>query len=175
MDNFELAYPIFKKYNVPFTIYITTSFPDQKGYLWWLALEEFINKENISTSNINNQIFLQNKKLEKFNNLRNLIMENQELYFKNGFENLFKKSSIDWKKMQLDNMLKWKHIKQLSKDNLCTIGAHTINHYKLSSLNLHKLKQEILGSKIRIESFIKKEVVHFSYLFGGEEKLNKRI
>ena len=34
MDNFELAYPIFKKANVPFTIYITTSFPDQKGYLW---------------------------------------------------------------------------------------------------------------------------------------------
>ena len=36
-----------------------------------------------------------------------------------------KKSSIDWKKMQLDNMLKWKHIKQLSKDNLCTI-VHTL-------------------------------------------------
>ena len=55
-----------------------------------VILEEFVNKENISTSNINNQIFLQNKKLEKFNNLRNLIMENQELYFKNGFENYLK-------------------------------------------------------------------------------------
>ena len=174
LDNFRLAYPIFKKYNVPFTIYITTSFPDQKGYLWWLALEEFVNKENISTSNINNQLALQSKKLKKFNNLRNLIMENQELYFKNRFENLFEKSSVNWKKMQSDNMLKWKDIKKLSKDNLCTIGAHTINHFKLSSLNLQKLKQEILGSKIRIESVIKKEVVHFSYPFGGRGEAGTR-
>ena len=36
-DNFNIAYPIFKKYDVPFTVYITSSFPNGSAYLWWYA------------------------------------------------------------------------------------------------------------------------------------------
>ncbi|MBN1250740.1 MAG: polysaccharide deacetylase family protein, partial [Bacteroidales bacterium] len=32
-DNLIYAYPIFKKYNIPLTIYVTTSFPDYKACL----------------------------------------------------------------------------------------------------------------------------------------------
>ena len=41
-DNFEIAYPIFKKFNIPFTIYVTTSFPEKKALLWWYLLEDLI-------------------------------------------------------------------------------------------------------------------------------------
>src|SRR5689334_5138053 len=41
-DNHEFAYPILKKYQVPFAIYVATSFADRLGELWWLALEAVI-------------------------------------------------------------------------------------------------------------------------------------
>src|SRR5436853_2862693 len=41
-DNLHYALPILKKYDVPFTIYIPTSFPDGAGELWWLTLEAAI-------------------------------------------------------------------------------------------------------------------------------------
>ena len=41
-DNLEFAYPILKKYEVPFTVYVATSFADRIGELWWLALEAVI-------------------------------------------------------------------------------------------------------------------------------------
>ena len=41
-DNYKIAYPIFKKYNVPFAVYITTSFPEKKAILWWYILEDLI-------------------------------------------------------------------------------------------------------------------------------------
>ncbi len=41
-DNLEFAYPILKKYDVPFAIYVATSFADRIGELWWLALEAVI-------------------------------------------------------------------------------------------------------------------------------------
>ena len=41
-DTLQCAYPILKKYDVPFAIYIPTSFPDRLGELWWLALEAVI-------------------------------------------------------------------------------------------------------------------------------------
>ena len=41
-DTLQWAYPILKKYEMPFAIYIPTSFPDRLGELWWLALEAVI-------------------------------------------------------------------------------------------------------------------------------------
>ena len=41
-DNHEFAYPILKKYEAPFAIYVATSFADRVGELWWLALEAVI-------------------------------------------------------------------------------------------------------------------------------------
>ena len=41
-DNLEFAYPILKQYEVPFAIYVATSFADRVGEMWWLALEAVI-------------------------------------------------------------------------------------------------------------------------------------
>src|ERR1700693_3911187 len=37
-DTLQWAYPILKAHEVPFAIYIPTSFPDRIGELWWLAI-----------------------------------------------------------------------------------------------------------------------------------------
>ena len=41
-DNRQFAYPVLQKYEVPFAIYVATSFADRLGELWWLALEAVI-------------------------------------------------------------------------------------------------------------------------------------
>ena len=41
-DLMRLAYPLLKKYRMPFALYIPTSFPDRLGELWWVALEAVI-------------------------------------------------------------------------------------------------------------------------------------
>src|SRR6476661_7522290 len=41
-DTLQWAYPILKRYDVPFAVYIPTSFPDRLGELWWLALEAVV-------------------------------------------------------------------------------------------------------------------------------------
>ncbi len=44
VDNFTYAYPILKKRRIPFTIYVTTSFPDGNAVLWWYLLEDLLNR-----------------------------------------------------------------------------------------------------------------------------------
>ena len=34
-DNFELAYPLLKRLDVPFTIYVSMNFVDNKSNMWW--------------------------------------------------------------------------------------------------------------------------------------------
>ncbi len=41
-DLMRYAYPLLKKYQMPFALYIPTSFPDRLGELWWVALEAVI-------------------------------------------------------------------------------------------------------------------------------------
>ena len=42
LDNYENAYPIFKKHHIPFAIFVATDFPDKKAVLWWYVIEELI-------------------------------------------------------------------------------------------------------------------------------------
>ena len=44
-DNLTIAYPIFRKYDIPFTIYIATSFLTKEMILWWYLFEDIL-KEN---------------------------------------------------------------------------------------------------------------------------------
>ena len=45
-DLLQWACPILKKNNVPFALYVPTSFPDRIGELWWVALERVIAKND---------------------------------------------------------------------------------------------------------------------------------
>ena len=39
-DNYTLAYPLLKRLGVPFTIYVTTGFIDNRSPMWWYAGEQ---------------------------------------------------------------------------------------------------------------------------------------
>ena len=86
------------------------------------------------------------------------------------------KEKEEWKLREsaLICSLTWEEIKTLSDDPLCTIGAHTVNHFPLSRLSEEQLKFEIQYSKERIESFINKTVNHFAYPFGKQREASIR-
>ena len=42
-DVYTYAFPVLKKYNIPFTVYLTTGMPDGKADLWWLQMEKVLN------------------------------------------------------------------------------------------------------------------------------------
>ena len=52
-DNLEYAYPIFKRHNLPFAIYVPTDYADGDGDLWWLALEKVIVKVDALSVKLN--------------------------------------------------------------------------------------------------------------------------
>src|SRR6476620_5034827 len=37
-DFLRWAYPLLRKYELPFAMYVATGFPDRIGELWWIAL-----------------------------------------------------------------------------------------------------------------------------------------
>ena len=47
LDNYEKALPIFEKYKVPFTIYITLVFINRNQFVWLYFIEDLICENNV--------------------------------------------------------------------------------------------------------------------------------
>jgi peptidoglycan/xylan/chitin deacetylase (PgdA/CDA1 family) len=63
--------------------------------------------------------------------------------------------------------LSWEDVKMLSKEPLCTIGAHAKTHPLLRKCDEVKAEDEIVGSKYALESKINRSVDYFAYPYGS--------
>ncbi len=174
-DNYEIAYPIFKKYNVPFTIYITTSFLERTGTLWWYALEDILiqNDEVIfgGRKYICKSIDDKNKLFLK---IRNIILGFKGEKFQHKLYEFFENYKIDWKRKCEELCMSWKQLQDMAKDPLVTIGGHTKNHYPLNKLSENEIMEEIVEGNKLIEQRIGKKVEHFAYPFGSKDEIGQR-
>ena len=83
-------------------------------------------------------------------------------------------NNVDTRKKADEVELTWDQIKQLASDPLVTIGAHTANHYVLSSLSVEEVRYEILESKRILETKLEKQIDHFAYPFGNRREAEAR-
>lgn len=169
VDNYLNALPVFEKYNCPFTIYVTTDFPENKAFLWWYILDDILmNNESLlladgsvySTSNIaekNNVFHLIHGRLSKI--APSKLEETFKYWFKN-YE-FSAKSKVNELSLNYDQLI------VLSNHNLCTIGSHTVSHPNLSLLSKNEQENEMRKSKEVLEQLLRKEISHFAYPFGA--------
>lgn len=168
-DNFTHAYPVFKKHRIPFTIYVTTNFPDGKAVLWWYLLEDLLRDRDKEF-----HCRTASEKEEIFYKIRSRLMSCSAEDYMEELKNLFAPYGMDLYRKTPELALDWGRIEELSRDPLVTIGAHTVNHYALSKLSAAEAKHEILESKRKIEAHIHREVNHFAYPYGGRDEAGPR-
>ncbi|HIE59431.1 MAG TPA: polysaccharide deacetylase family protein [Hydrogenothermaceae bacterium] len=174
-DNYEIAYPIFKKHNVPFTIYLTTSFPDKNALLWWYVLEDLIIKnDELIVGNIRYVCKTYEDKNKVFLEIRNKILKLDQKNLLKELNTLFKNYKIDWFSKNNQLCMSWEDVINLSKDSLCTIGNHTKNHYVFNKLSEDEIIDEVEGANKKIEEKIGKKVEHFAFPYGGKDEVGLR-
>lgn len=110
------------------------------------------------------------------------------LTFDDGFEDVY---SIAWpylkaknipftvfvtvEKLNTEGYLTTEQLCELSKNELCTIGAHCYHHLPLSKLSEQEQEAELLMSKSEIEKIIKKPVLFMAFPYGSYNKTTLRI
>jgi peptidoglycan/xylan/chitin deacetylase (PgdA/CDA1 family) len=173
-DNYELAYPVFKKYNCPFTIYVTTDFPDQKALLWHYHLQDILlENEKLQFNGIEYDCSDLKMKNHTFRKIRELLFTSNAEMTLDALEQLFK-DHADVVKHDV-KALTWEQISDLATDPLCTIGAHTVSHPALTTLSDEEIRNEMSEGKKKIEEKIKKPVKHFAYPFGNWDNRVARL
>jgi peptidoglycan/xylan/chitin deacetylase (PgdA/CDA1 family) len=158
-DIYEYAYPIFKKYNIPFTIYLTTAFPEGKAEIWWIQLEQLIaNNTTLVVQDQEYQCRTADEKRQLFNELIQQIYQSSDTPSR-VFEQWFAGYQID-----MDNLaLTWDELAEMLSSGLLTVGSHTQSHHMLTKIPTEEVRHELLESKNLIEQHLSISVNHFSY------------
>ena len=167
-DNYKLAYPIFKKHNCPFAIYIATDFPDKKALLWWYHLQEILlENERLELNGVAYDCSDTEKKNQTFKAIRLRLFNDEAETTMKALEQLFRKNACSTRYDVNKLALSWEQIVDMSADPLCTIAAHTVSHPSLPTLSDEEIRKELSEGKKKIEDYIRKPVKHFAYPFGN--------
>ena len=170
-DNYTNALPIFKKFNVPYTIFITTNFPDRQAILWWYVLEDLLlnNEEIILSDGRKYAAGNFDEKISSFMEIRSEILKLNQLNLKDQLNHLFVNYQINWESKCESLCLSWEDIKNLSHEPLVTLGAHTQHHYNLKQLKTEAdIIQEVKSGIEIFYSHIGSYPTVFAYPFGSE-------
>lgn len=178
-DNLEYALPVFKRYGVPFTVYIPTDYADGRGDLWWLMLERVISSSQcvgvriagteraFDTRSVKEKEFAYD---EIYWWLRSLPEEETRRIV----ASLAEQCGLSAEELCREMIMSWEEVRSLAADPLVTIGAHTCRHLALARLGEAEARHEMQASIDRIERELGLPCRHFSYPYGCELSAGER-
>lgn len=164
-DVFNCAFPILQHYQIPFTLYLTTGYPDQVIIHLSEAVEEVVrNRPIVRIQNGQDTLSFDTSSLER----KQQSFSQIEKYLWTKFSTIQQMAAALGIEMAnyVQHGLSWEQIMLMSKSPLCTIGAHTITHPDLTTLFDDELREELIEPKKCIERQLGIEVRHFAYPFG---------
>jgi peptidoglycan/xylan/chitin deacetylase (PgdA/CDA1 family) len=165
------AYPVLARHRVPFTVYVSTAFPDGMGEAWWLALEAIIAKEG--------RLSLMIERNERHFSIRTIGEKHQVFAFLSGWlrllpppelsaaiNDLCLRYGVNLQQLSREASMDWADLATLAADPNVTFGSATVNYPVLSNLKDAVAQREMSMGRAVAETALRREVRHFAYPFG---------
>lgn len=140
-DVYTYAYPILQKYHIPFTIYLSTDFPEKKADIWWIQLEQCCTPQE--SVELMKQIYTDPASMPV--TMHRLTHTNPDYT------------------LCAELALQWEEFKEMINDGLCTIGTHSVSHVGLSRVNKEQIAFELNQSRKKVQEYLGIEPDHMSY------------
>jgi peptidoglycan/xylan/chitin deacetylase (PgdA/CDA1 family) len=177
-DTYTTAYPILKRENIPFSIYITTDFPDRKAYMWWNLLESALLDNEVLFFTLDKKEYAihcetMELKREAFNYVRQLVLKSVT-GIPAAWWSVFDPLGMDVDGFTDRLAMSWDQINMLGRDPLVTISAHTCTHPPLNGLDEEEALEEMRRSREIIQEKTGLPVVHFAYPYGSKLEVSDR-
>lgn len=178
-DNREFAYPIFAHHRLPFAIYVAPAFAEGNGDLWWLVLEKALRRsDNVTVEMDGKECSFETRSVAEkdrvFHVLYWWLRAMPERQARAEVARLARDAGYDPSGLCRELVMSWDETRELARDPLVTIGAHTCNHFALGKLSLDEARREIADCKAAIERELGRPCRHLSYPYGDETSASER-
>ncbi len=178
-DNAVHAAPVFRRNNCPYTIFVAPRIAEGTSELWWRALELIIAHASHFDAEIDDQHISMpaqhdSQKIQVWKAVFPLVKALPEYAQRKWITEIAVRTGLDLGSYCRSVAMSWHEIKELDRDPLCTIGAHTMNHYAVARLDTADALSEMRQSKSGIEEHLGKPVDFFAYPYGDHEAAGAR-
>jgi peptidoglycan/xylan/chitin deacetylase (PgdA/CDA1 family) len=178
-DNYQHAYPIFRRHGLPFTVYVPSDFAEGRGDLWWLKLESVVRALETIEVKMHGawrrfECREPDQKDMTFDEIYWWLRSIPEREARGIVDDLCRIHDIPVQGLCRDYVMTWDEIRALASDPLVTIGAHTRAHYALAKLTVAEARLEIEEGVRRLEAELGRPCRHFSYPYGDETSAGPR-
>ncbi len=167
MDNYTYAFPIFKKYDLPATVFLATDLIDRDHIFWWDKVFQIIQG---SGKNGTGDILKDGYKASRINSF---LMNKKESEIED-FLDKFKKQSRVNKKIAPNQMLGWSQIREMASSGI-TFGSHTKTHRNLCLMEDNEIHEELMDSRLKLQEKLGPEQIGFCYPYGKYDDRLKGI
>ncbi len=180
-DFYHHAFPVFQRYGLPATLYLTTGFIDQRGWLWFDLVDDLFERTTATKIHLEppGAIDMPHPaaRIEAATTVKEAAIRMPDIERVRLIERLPGLLGVDvpaspgrhWE------ALSWKQIGEMASYGI-EFGAHTLTHPILSRVDdPEQLDREIREPKRRIEQELDREAIHFCYPNGQAEDFTPAI
>ena len=158
-SNFDLAYPVLKRYGLPATIYLATQFVDEKIPIWVDRVDYVMHGAARSRS----ELVALKDRLKTLPHAEILAAVNQLEEEAGHFLGRVDSSDIPG----IYRALNWEQVREMAGSGLISFGSHTHSHVILGRTSADVIRSELSQSRALIERETGRPCRHFCYPNGS--------
>jgi peptidoglycan/xylan/chitin deacetylase (PgdA/CDA1 family) len=176
-NNEAHAAPVFRKYAVPYTVFVSPGLSEGTTLPWWEVVEKVVRDNDavrvpFLPDPIPSRTVAEMRRA--FNRIfLHLTHECPESYLDGTVRQLAERNGVAADKAATC-VMDWAALQRLSEDPLCTIGAHSMTHARLSRLDSRDVFRELQQSREVIGEKLGQAPDFFAYPYGYREACGPR-
>ncbi|MBD3178612.1 MAG: polysaccharide deacetylase family protein [Candidatus Latescibacteria bacterium] len=166
IDNYTVAYPILREFNLTATMFVTAGFMGEKRIFWWDRIAYIIKKTDKNSIEIKSPVEI-SVDISRFGDrqdcARKLIKRVKEITDSEKEEVIEKLSDqlgVTPPEGDTGYTMSWEQLREMNSEGI-EIGAHSVNHPIFSNVDGERLRREVGESRKIIENNIENRVITF--------------
>jgi peptidoglycan/xylan/chitin deacetylase (PgdA/CDA1 family) len=178
-NNAQYAAPIFRKHNVPYTIFICPGFVERKRTMWWETSAELLSKIDSFSMDFGNGPELitcktLTQKKAAYLRLADFVNTHDENEAVARIDKMARANGLDPMLLVQNEIMDQSELRELAQDPLVTLGGHTLTHCNLARVSVERLAQEITQSCALVTGYSGKKTTTFAYPYGWKSAATQR-
>jgi peptidoglycan/xylan/chitin deacetylase (PgdA/CDA1 family) len=179
IDNRDHALPVLEAHDVPATIYVPSDYPQGKGELWWVALEEIIRDAHSLTRHDIPDLGEQPLRtaedklafhLATYWAMRAMGQDRQ----RDMIRTMAKNANYDLDALCRRLILSTEELRAFQEHRLISLGAHTVTHRAIARLSPEEAMREMVDGADWLEETYGERPRHFSFPYGDPGSADTR-
>jgi peptidoglycan/xylan/chitin deacetylase (PgdA/CDA1 family) len=169
--------PVLRKRRIPAVFFACTGFIDRTQLPWYEVLERFLRKNRRATIELEGERFSTRELVrdpDRRRALHAILKSMPHSSLLAHMQGLEQRLSREDREAIQHRYLSWEEL-----EGLCgydwEIGAHTVSHPILTRVPLSRVREEVEGSRKRLEEKLQRRVRYFAYPNGLPDDLNDMV